>query len=461
MARSISGSRFAAVLLAACTLIGALAMASGARAGSATPQWDEWDFLNLINRERFERGLPALAMAPPAREVARSWSGVMATENRLFHNPQFSKQLGELITNWRRAGENVGVGGGVQQLHDAFMASPGHRDNVLGDWQWAGVGVRWAGTKLWVTVNFLATTGGTGWETRTPLTRLMGVDDTDTSLQVSRRVPAGSAAGVVVARSDQFADALAGAPLAAVHAGSVLLVPRDHVPESVAAEIRRIMAPGGRILVLGGPNAVSLASEAALRATGITTERIAGADRWSTAAAVAPRVSARPTRAFVVSGESFPDATSAAAAASAQRVPILLVGANAVPDATSAWMASNPSAERVVVGGPAAVSDGASAAVRAARRIHGPDRYATSVNLANTYFASASRVVVAPGGSFAAALVAGPEAARLGAPLILTAPGPNSWSYGYVGTQNRRWSAATAVGDTGQIPDTAVALLFS
>jgi putative cell wall-binding protein len=436
-------------------------LAPAGRATASHPQWDEWDFLNLINRERYERGMPALAMAPPARDVARAWSGVMASEGRLFHNPDFSSQLGARITNWRRAGENVGVGGSVTQLHQAFMNSPGHRDNILGSFQWAGVGVRWSDGRLWVTVNFVATSGGTAWETRTPLTRLAAASDSDSSVLVSRRVPGGSAAGVVVARSDQFADALAGAPLASAHGGSVLLVPPDRVPSNVLDEIRRVMAPGGRIMILGGPGAVGAGAEADLRGLGMPTERIAGPDRWSTAAAIAPRVSANPGRIFVVSGQAFPDATSAAAVAAGQKAPILLVGPNAVPAATNAYLATQAATEKVVVGGPAAVSDAVVGAVRASRRVHGADRYATSVNLANTYFPSASRVVVAPGGSFADALVAGPEAARLGGPLILTAPSPNSFSYGYIGTQNRRWTAATTVGDAGEIPDSALALLFS
>ncbi len=436
-------------------------MAPAGRASAANPQWDEWDFLNLINRERYERGLSALAMAPGAREVARTWSGVMAVADDLHHNPSFSSQLGQRFPTWRRAGENVGVGGGVLQLHQAFMNSPGHRDNVLGQWQSAGVGVRWDEGQLWVTVNFLSATSTVPWETRTPLNRLIGASDSDSSVLVSRRVPAGSAAGVVVARSDQFADALAGAPLASVHRGSLLLVPPAGVPANVSAEIRRVLAPAGRILILGGTSAVGSGAESSLRSLGFTTERIAGADRFATATAVAPRVSAKPTRVFIVSGESYADATSAAAAAGAQRVPIVLVGPRAVPPSTTTYLSRNPSVERVVVGGPVAVADSVVAAVRAARRIHGPDRYATSVNLANTYFPSASSIVLAPGSSFASALVAGPEAARANAPLILTASAPNSWTYGYVGTQNRRWSSATVVGNAGAIPDSAVALLFS
>jgi len=437
------------------------ALAPTGRATAANPQWDEWDFLNLINGERYERGLTPLAMAPGARDVARSWSGVMAASDDLHHNPAFSSQLAQRFPTWRRAGENVGVGGGVAQLHQAFMNSPKHRDNILGQWQWAGVGVSWDNGTLWVTVNFLSTTSAIPWETRTPVTRLVGASDSDSSVLVSRRLPAGSAAGVVVARSDQFADALAGAPLASVHRGSLLLVPPSGVPSNVSGEIQRVLAPGGRIMILGGSNAVDAGAEASLRGLAFPTERIAGADRFGTAAAIAPRVNARPSRAFIVSGESFPDATSTAAVASAQRAPILLVGPKAVPATTTAWLAANPAAERVVVGGPAAVADAVSAAVRAARRVHGPDRYATSVNLANTYFPTASSVVLAPGESFADALVAGPEAARLGAPLILTAASPNSWTYGYVGTQNRRWTSATTVGSTGRISDATMALLFS
>ena len=65
------------------------------------------------------------------------------------------------------------------------------------------------------------------------------------------------------------------------------------------------------------------------------------------------------------------------------------------------------------------------------------------------------------GGGFADALVSAPAAGRSGAPLVLTAPRPNSWSYGYLATQNKRWVEATVVGNTAALPDSAVQLLFS
>lgn len=441
-----------AVILAAAPLV---------RADAANPQWDEWDLLNLMNRERYERGLEPLAMVPPVRDVARGWSGVMASDGSLRHNPNFSGQIAAVVPSWQRAGENVGVGGHIGQLHTAFMNSPKHRDNVLGSFQWVGVGVRWAGSKLWVTVNFVSTTSPVGWQTRTPVARLVGASDSDSSVLVSRRLPAGSAAGVVVARSDQFADALAGGPLAAAHNGSVLLVPQSGVPANVVAEAQRVLAPGGRVIILGGTGAMSPAIENSFRANGLFTERIAGADRYSTAVAVAPRVNPNPQSVFVVSGLAFPDAVAASPAAAARRSPIVLVAPQGMPAATGAYLATKPGTPRIVVGGPVAVPEVVGLAAGMTQRVHGADRYATAVNVANTFFPSAARVVLVSGGGFADALISAPAAARSGAPLVLTAPRPNSWSYGYLATQNKRWVEATVVGNTAALPDSAVQLLFS
>ena len=34
-------------------------------------------------------------------------------------------------STWRKLGENVGTGNNVPEVHTAYMASPGHRANVL------------------------------------------------------------------------------------------------------------------------------------------------------------------------------------------------------------------------------------------------------------------------------------------------------------------------------------------
>jgi hypothetical protein len=70
----------------------------------------------------------------------------------LHHNPD----LAHVTSGWHALAENVGVGPELGRLHDAFMDSPGHRKNILGNYNYVGVGVvRASETKLWVTVIFM------------------------------------------------------------------------------------------------------------------------------------------------------------------------------------------------------------------------------------------------------------------------------------------------------------------
>ena len=82
--------------------------------------------------------------------------------------------------------------------------------------------------------------------------RLEGPDRITTAIAISQfEFPNGS--GVVyLARSDDFADALAGGSLTR---RPILLVPSDGLPDSVAAEIRRL--DPDQVIALGGVNAIS------------------------------------------------------------------------------------------------------------------------------------------------------------------------------------------------------------
>src|SRR5207245_7193657 len=63
--------------------------------------------------------------------VARWWSTAMASATMLSHNPQLVSQINSQVTaDWTRIGENVGVGGDVDSLNQAFWNSPAHRANV-------------------------------------------------------------------------------------------------------------------------------------------------------------------------------------------------------------------------------------------------------------------------------------------------------------------------------------------
>lgn len=117
----------------------------------------EWEFLKLLNGLRASKGLGALSMNAPLRQIAREWSSTMATQNKLSHRPNLAGMVeARLTTQWAALGENVGVGGNVQALHDAFVASPAHYQNMVnGTYTTVGIGVELRGTTVGVTVNFM------------------------------------------------------------------------------------------------------------------------------------------------------------------------------------------------------------------------------------------------------------------------------------------------------------------
>jgi uncharacterized protein YkwD len=77
----------------------------------------------------------------------------MASTGTLEHNPNLVSQI---TCDWIRLGENVGFGPTVAFLQDAFMNSPSHRANILGDFTRVGVGaVRGGDGTIWVVVDLV------------------------------------------------------------------------------------------------------------------------------------------------------------------------------------------------------------------------------------------------------------------------------------------------------------------
>ena len=117
----------------------------------------EWAFFDKINAARRARGLPALKMQPGLVTIARSWSRNMDERNKLYHRSNLRDRVNAVVTrNWTGIAENVGFGGDVASLHTAFMDSAGHRANILGAYNYVGIGSSKSdGKTIWVTVNFM------------------------------------------------------------------------------------------------------------------------------------------------------------------------------------------------------------------------------------------------------------------------------------------------------------------
>ena len=111
----------------------------------------EGDFLSKINASRSAAGLPPVSTHSDLVPDARNHSAEMMAAGQIYH----TSNLAGVASGWEALAENVGAGPTVDSLHSAFMDSSGHRANILGDYNYVGVGVASDGDVLWVTVIFM------------------------------------------------------------------------------------------------------------------------------------------------------------------------------------------------------------------------------------------------------------------------------------------------------------------
>ncbi|GMR02780.1 MAG: hypothetical protein BMS9Abin20_1128 [Acidimicrobiia bacterium] len=117
----------------------------------------ESQFVAKINASRAAAGKAPLEVYWDLTDDARDHSARMADKGEIYHNPGLSGVTGV----WQALGENVGVGPDVASLHEAFMNSPTHRGNILGDYNYIGVGVATDEAGLvWVTMIYMRAAPG-------------------------------------------------------------------------------------------------------------------------------------------------------------------------------------------------------------------------------------------------------------------------------------------------------------
>ncbi|HVM64359.1 MAG TPA: CAP domain-containing protein [Acidimicrobiales bacterium] len=142
---------FAATVFAPSLLAASPASAAAPGVSPTIAMEFEW----AIEVVRTQRGLPPLAIDPSVANGAQEWSGGMALFDTLVHDLKFSSELATIDPGWQAEGENVGVGGTPQSIEAAFVASPPHLANMLGNFTHMGVGVFVDGAgRIWVTERF-------------------------------------------------------------------------------------------------------------------------------------------------------------------------------------------------------------------------------------------------------------------------------------------------------------------
>jgi len=246
--------------------------------------------------------------------------------------------------------------------------------------------------------------------------RLEGATRYETAVEISKQGWE-SADTVIIVRGDDFADALAAAPLAYQYDAPILLTRTDELHTSTKQEIKRLGA--SHAIIVGGKSAVSKNVYKDLSTNlKLWVKRIDGATRFETAAAIAAELGNDTNQAVLVNGRNYADAISVAPYASKNGLPILLTETDGIPQAT--MEALKNVTDTILIGGNAAISEKVESAVNNPQRVGGETRFETALKIATELDQVKDSIFIATGRNFADALAGSVLAAKEDAPILLT-----------------------------------------
>jgi putative cell wall-binding protein len=272
--------------------------------------------------------------------------------------------------------------------------------------------------------------------------RLEGSDRIDTAIQQALKGWTTGASTVVLARADDFPDALAGVPLAAKLDAPVLLTPSNELDVRVQKALQTLKPD--KVYLLGGEGALGSKISTKLQDLGWGMEkqiRLSGVNRYETAASIAleaARASAtthtssvslsEPVEAVAIAtGENFPDALSIASIAGAKQMPILLTEPKELPQETLKVLMDLQPKKVYIIGGEGAITTLVQAKIQSQLnlpassliRLNGASRYDTMAAVTQAFAGENQSLSFATGEDFPDALAGAALAARVNSTVIL------------------------------------------
>ncbi|MEE8600745.1 cell wall-binding repeat-containing protein [Euzebya tangerina] len=291
--------------------------------------------------------------------------------------------------------------------------------------------------------------------------RIDGGNRYDTAAAIAEQDYPNGTSTVILARADDYADALSSAPVSRRFGAPVLVTDTGNLNAETRAAI--VDLDPENVVIFGGPAAVNETVVAQLRASfDVSLSRIAGPNRFATAAAAGGFMAANGgigqfpagnSVAFVTQANDFAGTLAAGAPAAAQAFPILLAETNRLPAETSQALA-DLSIDRVyLIGNEAQIDPSVQNSIAALGieviRIGGATRLGTVTAVANAAIAApwlaGTNVVLARGDLFVDTLAAAPHAAAISAPIILS-DSPTA-----LGSAASEWLGAGTTPDIGVI----------
>lgn len=190
--------------------------------------------------------------------------------------------------------------------------------------------------------------------------RLGGGNRYDTDLLIAKEIAPAKSTTVVLASGENYPDALSISSFAANKGWPVLLTPAGSLPAGIAQFIKDDQPT--TVYIAGGTSVVGTAVENQIESMvpGVTVKRLAGNDRFGTAAAIAQEFAPNPSSVYFATGLGYADALAGSVLAAENDSPILLVNpsSSTLPPDISSYLTAVGQKEK-----PSMVSFGGTAVV--------------------------------------------------------------------------------------------------
>ena len=296
--------------------------------------------------------------------------------------------------------------------------------------------------------------------------RISGDDRFETAMetadQLKKELGVTEFSAIVVACSDDFADALSASAFAHENEAPVLIV-NENNEERVKAYIEQNLAKGGTVYIMGGSAAVTGGFEDSL--SDFDTVRFAGDDRYETNLNTLKELNLTGKEDIIIaSGTDFADALSA----SSTGCPIMIVGERLTEPQIAFLKTLGGDDTYYIAGGTDAVSAEVEEQLRAlnarsVKRLAGEDRYETGVLIAETFYGRTGSVYIASGDDFPDGLtggvLAGLSGDGKGAPLVLVNGNNTERAAEYIDDVNPR--SVKAIGGKAAVPEDVLKAVIS
>lgn len=294
------------------------------------------------------------------------------------------------------------------------------------------------------------------------LPRVGGANRFETASLISKTVSEATGGNVIVTSGTNFPDGLVSGSVAGKIGAPILLTAQDSIPSETVAELKRLQP--GKVIVAGGSGAVSddVLDEISELVPDANVERIAGVDRYETAAKISQAFFPdQVSHVSLTTGADFPDAIVGSAGAAHGNTPLLLSSPSGLPELTKAELLRLKPQWILVIG--SALSQNVLDEIKAilpqsqTAVFGGKNRYETALNVARFFWGNNfSEALIASGSNFPDALTGATLSEATGAPILLSRTNCNTRAI--VDVFNAI-PGRTLLGGPGAMPDAALSVV--